>query len=371
MSNLFLVVAGAALSLLLSCNAAAQQLEPVLSGLKQPVVIANANDDRLFVVEQAGVIRVAVNGELLPEPFLDITSRVSSGGERGLLGLAFPRDHATSGRFYVNYTNAQSDTVVARFSTGADANRADPASEQILLTQDQPYGNHNGGQIAFGPDGYLYIGLGDGGSGGDPEGNGQDLGTLLGKLLRIDVSGAGYEVPADNPFVGRNDALPEIWAYGLRNPWRFSFDSATGDLYIADVGQNAFEEVNLQAASATGGENYGWNIMEADSCFEPSQGCDESGLVTPIIAYPHGGQWGRSISGGYVYHGPNAPSLDGAYVFADYVSGRIWTARAESGWEPQLLLDSGHNISTFGVGNDGELYVADHGSGSIYLLTGP
>lgn len=357
--------------LLLSCNAVAQRLEPALSGLRHPVVIANAHDQRLFIAEQVGIIRVAVDGELLPEPFLDIADQVSSGGERGLLGLAFPVDHADSGRFYVYYTDRQGDTTVSRFRIGPDVNRADPGSEQVLLTQRQPYSNHNGGQLAFGPDGYLYIGLGDGGSGGDPEGNSQNLDTFLGKLLRIDVSGGGYQVPSDNPFVGIAGARPEIWAYGLRNPWRFGFDRATGDLYIADVGQHAFEEVNVQPAASAGGENYGWNTMEADHCFKPRNNCDQNGLVLPVLSYPHGGDWGSSISGGYVYRGSNAPSLKGSYVFADYVSGRIWTAVAADDWNIELLLRTGFNISTFGEDAAGELYVADYGAGVIYRFAGP
>lgn len=369
MRRLSSLIGGVALVLLLSCNATAQQLEQVASGLRQPVVIANASDARLFVVEQAGIIRVIVDGQLLQDPFLEIVDRVASGGERGLLGLAFPVDHATSGRFYVYYTDRQGDTVVSRFTTGPDANRADPGSETILLTQEQPFSNHNGGQLAFGPDGYLYIGLGDGGSGGDPEGNGQNLDTFLGKLLRIDVAGEGYTVPSDNPFIGVSGARPEIWAYGLRNPWRFGFDRVTGDLYIADVGQNAFEEVNMQPAASSGGENYGWKLMEADRCYEPRD-CDQTGLVLPVLSYPHGGQWGSSISGGYVYRGSAVPDLEGRYVFADYVSGRIWTASAGDDWAIELLMEAGFNISTFGEDGSGELYVADYGGGTIYRFAG-
>ncbi|HLU81961.1 MAG TPA: PQQ-dependent sugar dehydrogenase [Trueperaceae bacterium] len=366
MRRLSSLIAGLVLLLLLSCSATAQRLEPVVSGLKQPVVITHANDDRLFVVEQVGIISVAVAGELLSEPFLDIADQVASGGERGLLGLAFPVDHANTGRFYVYYTDRQGNTAVSRFMTGPDPNRADRGSETILLTQEQPYSNHNGGQLAFGPDGYLYIGLGDGGSGGDPEGYGQDLDTFLGKLLRIDVAGQGYTVPSDNPFVGVEGARPEIWAYGLRNPWRFGFDRVTGDLYIADVGQNAFEEVNLQPAASAGGENYGWNIMEAGECYSPRSNCDQTGLVLPILSYPHGGQWGSSISGGYLYRGSAVPSLEGHYVFADFVSGRIWTAAAASDWSIEPLLETGFNIATFGEDAAGELYVADYGGGVIY-----
>jgi len=353
---------------LLACTAVAQPpLTEVARGLSNPVAIAHAGDDRLFVVEQRGTVRVVLGGQLQEAPFLDITDRVRSGGERGLLGLAFPPDFADSGRFYVYYTDLNGDSVLSRFSTAGDA--ADPSSERVLLTQVQPYGNHNGGQLAFGPDGYLYLGLGDGGSGGDPQGNGQRLDTLLGKLLRLDVSGEGAVAPEDNPFVGQEDARPEVWAYGLRNPWRFSFDRETGDLYVADVGQNAYEEVNLQPAGTSGGENYGWNVMEADECFQPRTGCDTEGLVLPIISYPHGREWGSSISGGYVYRGSALPDLQGAYVFADYVSGRVWRADREGdGWQVTLLLDTGFNVSTFGEDASGELYLADHQGGAIYRL---
>src|SRR5690606_23030233 len=333
---------------LLACTATAQPpLTEVARGFTSPVVIAHAHDDRLFVGEQRGTVRVVRDGAVLEQPFLDITDRVRGGGERGLLGLAFPEDHAASGRFYVYYTDHNGDSVLSRFTAAGDV--ADPASEQVLLTQEQPYANHNGGQLAFGPDGYLYLGLGDGGSGGDPHGNGQDLGTLLAKLLRLDVSGDDAVAPDDNPFVGREGARPEVWAYGLRHPWPLSFDRETGDLYIAGVGQNAYEEVNLQPADSTGGENYGWNVMEAESCYQPRTGCDTSGLVLPIISYPHSSEWGASISGGYVYRGSALPDLAGAYVFADYVSGRIWRAdRAGDQWEVTLLLETGFNVSTFG-----------------------
>ncbi|HEX7001832.1 MAG TPA: PQQ-dependent sugar dehydrogenase [Trueperaceae bacterium] len=354
---------------LVACGSAQPQLnlEAVADGFSAPVSIANAGDDRLFVVEQAGTISVLQDGAKVTPPFLDIRDRVASGGERGLLGLAFPSDFADSGLFYVYYTDQNGDSVLSRFSS--DGQAAEPDSEQVLLTQDQPYSNHNGGQLAFGPDGYLYLGLGDGGSGGDPQGNGQNLGTLLGKLLRLDVSGEELTAPGDNPFVDREGARPEIWAYGLRNPWRFSFDRETGDLFIADVGQNAFEEVNLQPASSTGGENYGWKIMEAGACYEPRSGCDQSGLVLPIISYPHDGQWGGSISGGYLYRGAEVESLQGAYVFGDYVSGRIWRADLTGGeWQVTTLFEPGFNVSTFGEDASGELYVADYRGGVIYRI---
>src|SRR5690554_5603567 len=308
----------AAVLCLVACAAAPPETdgEPklieVAGGFSSPVSIAHADDDRLFIVEKGGTISILQDGAKVEEPFLDIRGDVSTSGEQGLLGLAFPEDFGQTGLFYVYYTDTNGDSVLSRFAS--DEQVADRGSEQVLLTQSQPFGNHNGGQLALGPDGYLYLGLGDGGSGGDPQGNGQDLGTFLGKLLRIDVSGDGYTVPDDNPFVGREGAAPEVWAYGLRNPWRFSFDAATGDLYIADVGQNAFEEVNLQPADSAGGENYGWNVMEAESCYQPRTGCDTSGLVLPIISYPHSSEWGASISGGYVYRGSALPDLAGAYV---------------------------------------------------------
>lgn len=362
--------------LLVACQAPAHtaqaqvRLSLVTKGMKRPVVVTHAGDARLFVVEQAGVIRIVKDGSLLPEPFLDITARVSSSGERGLLGLAFPRDYAESGRFYAYYTDSNGDSVLSRFSvTSGNPDRADTASEEPLLRQDQPYANHNGGQLAFGPDGFLYLGLGDGGSGGDPQGNGQNLNTVLGKLLRLDVSAAsGYTVPDSNPFAAEQNARGEIWAYGLRNPWRFSFDRETGDLYIADVGQNAYEEVNFQSAGSAGGENYGWKIMEAASCYQPEDGCDQSGLVLPVVSYPHGPQWGQSITGGYVYRGEAIGDLVGSYLFADFVTGRVWSTSAESDWEVVPLLETGFGISTFGEGVDGELYLVDHGGGALYRI---
>jgi glucose/arabinose dehydrogenase len=353
----------------LTQGALAQRLVPVADGLKQPVSITNAGDSRLFVVQQGGMVRIVKDGALLKDPFLDISDRTKSGGERGLLGLAFPPDYATSGHFYVYYTGTRGESTLSRFTvTPGNPDRADPTSEEILLTQEQPYSNHNGGQLAFGPDGYLYLGLGDGGSGGDPQGNGQNLGVLLGKLLRLDVSGdKGYKVPPSNPFVATAGARSEIWAYGLRNPWRFSFDRETGDLYIADVGQNAYEEVDFQPADSKGGENYGWNIMEASHCYGAST-CDQTGLTLPILEYPHGPQWGTSISGGYLYRGEAVPALVGRYVFADFTSGRVWSAGPEDGWELKPLFETGFNVSTFGEDAAGELYVADYTSGLIYRV---
>jgi glucose/arabinose dehydrogenase len=278
-------------------------LQPVAVGLANPVAITNAGDGsgRLFITLQAGRIVIYDGTRVLPTPFLDITPLVSSGGERGLLSVAFHPNYRTNGVFFVDYTNTDGNTVIARYSVSQDANIADPNSAAILLTITQPFANHNGGQLQFGPDGYLYIGMGDGGSGGDPSNNAQNLGTLLGKILRIDVDGASpYAIPADNPFVGVPSTLPEIWAYGLRNPWRFSFDRLTGDLFIADVGQDSWEEVDFQPAGSQGGENYGWRLMEGNHCYNPPTNCDPGGLTPPILEYEHGTNDanGCSISGG-------------------------------------------------------------------------
>ena len=357
--------------LLVACtSASAQRLEPVADGFERPVVITHAHDARLFVVEQGGVVQLVKDGAVQRAPFLDITDRVRAGGERGLLGLAFPTDHAATGRFYAYYTDRDGNSVLSRFSLAGEPDRADPGSEEVLLRVEQPYSNHNGGQLAFGPDGYLYLGLGDGGSGGDPLGAGQRLDTLLGKLLRLDVAvDDGYAIPADNPFAATDGARPEIWAYGLRNPWRFSFDRETGDLYIADVGQNAYEEINLQPAGSQGGENYGWNTMEAEHCFEPARDCDTSGLVLPIFSYPHGPQWGSSITGGYRYRGENVRALQGAYVFGDFSSGRVWALREDGGtWTAEPLFEDGFPLSTFGEDAAGELYLADYARGIVYRV---
>jgi hypothetical protein len=310
--------------------------ERVASGLSSPIFVTSPPGDlqRLFIVERPGRIVILINGQVLPDPFLDIVGRVLSGGERGLLGLAFHPDYDNNGYFYVNYTNTSGNTVVSRFEISADPDLADSSSEYLLLTISQPYSNHNGGMIAFGPnDGYLYIGMGDGGSGGDPQNRAQNDGVLLGKMLRIDVDGSSpYGIPPDNPFAGPGDPLDEIWARGLRNPWRFSFDRQTGDIYIADVGhwrfsfdrqtgdiyiadvgQSQWEEIDYQPASGSGGENYGWRLMEGNHCYNPPVDCDPGGLTYPIYEYSHGGSPFRcSITGGYVYRGnaiPGRPDL--------------------------------------------------------------
>jgi len=345
-------------------------LDLVADGLDSPLFVGHAGDGsgRLFVLEQPGRIRVIRDGRLLAEPYLDLTRRIASGGERGLLGLAFSPTFATDGRLYVNYTDRDGNTVVSELlAPDPAADRADPASERVLLVIDQPYSNHNGGALAIGPDGLLWIATGDGGSGGDPQGNGQRLDTLLGKLLRIDprpAGGAPYAIPADNPFVGRSDVRGEIWAYGLRNPWRFSFDRQAGDLWVGDVGQNAIEEVNRWPAGSPPGPNFGWNTMEASACFDPAEGCSTEGLVLPVAEYGH--DLGCSVTGGYVYRGAEIPGLGGTYLFGDFCSGTIWglDAAAEAP-TPRVLLDSGASVASFGEDEAGELYVVDLAGGRV------
>ncbi|MBP1465262.1 PQQ-dependent sugar dehydrogenase [Candidatus Chloroploca sp. M-50] len=348
-------------------------VEPVLNGFRNPTHITNAGDGtgRLFVVEQAGAIWIVQDGVRLEEPLLDLTELVGSqGSEQGLLSVAFHPQFRENGFLFVNYTDRNGTTVVARYTLSADPNRADPASATILMTIDQPAANHNGGLLKFGPDGYLYIGTGDGGASGDPWNNAQTLSTLLGKLLRIDVdSNEPYAVPANNPFIDADPARSEIWAYGLRNPWRFSFDRATGDLYLADVGQNALEEVHVQPASSLGGENYGWKIMEGDRCFNASS-CDQTGLELPVFVYPHGSaEGGCSITGGYVYRGRAFPQLNGVYVFTDFCTGNLWGTYGDGvGWETALLGRVDLRITSFGEDEAGELYLVDRAGGGVYRL---
>ena len=346
-------------------------LEQVTTGLARPVSITHAGDNRLFITEQSGRIMIYDGTRLLPEPFLDIRNLVSSDNERGLLSVAFHPHYAQNGLFYINYTNLGGDTVVARYSVSpTDPNRANAASAVTLLGVDQPFANHNGGQMQFGPDGYLYIGLGDGGSGGDPNNRAQNLNDLLGKILRIDVDGGSpYAIPSSNPFVGSTNARGEIWSYGLRNPWRFSFDRATGDLWIADVGQGTWEELDFQPATSIGGENYGWRRMEGSHCFNPSVNCNNGivSLTLPVIEYDH--DEGCSVTGGYVYRGTRSPRFAGTYFYGDFCSGRIWGAtRANGVVTSRQLLDTSFNISTFGQDMNGEVYVADYGNGVLYRV---
>ncbi len=346
-------------------------LVPRATGLAQPVQVTNAGDGSgtLFVVEQGGRIRTIRNGSPDPAPFLDIASRVRAGGEQGLLGLAFSPGYAANGRFYVNYTRAPDGaTVVARYTAGGNPRVADPASEEIVLVVPQPFENHNGGQIAFGPDGFLYIGMGDGGSGGDPQNNAQNPATLLGKMLRIDVeSGTSpYAIPPSNPFAGSTGAREEIWASGLRNPWRFSFDRLTGDLYIGDVGQNSFEEIDFQPADSRGGENYGWRIMEGNQCFG-GPGCDTTGLVLPVAVYDH--TQGCSVTGGSVSRGTAHPRMAGIYFFGDFCSGTVFgLAREGATWHSAPLLDTTLSISSFGEDEAGNLFVTDYAGGTVHQI---
>ena len=325
----------------------------------------------IFITEQRGVIYAfSANNSQQADIFLDITDRVNRGGnEEGLLGLVFDPDYQGNGYFYVYYSAADpSRSVLSRFNLDQeDTDVADPESEVIIMEVEQPFSNHNAGQLAFGPDGYLYIGLGDGGGSGDPQGNGQNLGTVLGSILRIDVSGLSapgdYEIPDDNPFVGTEGAREEIWAFGLRNPWRFSFDLETGLLWAGDVGQNLWEEIDI----ITKGANYGWNTMEASHCYSPATGCNQSGLTLPIVEYDH--SQGCSVTGGYVYRGDQIASLQGYYIYGDYCSGNIW-ALAYNGnvvTENILLTESGLSITSFGEDLAGNLYILDR-QGGIYTL---
>jgi glucose/arabinose dehydrogenase len=342
----------------------------VVDGLERPLFVGHAGDGsgRLFVLEQEGRIRVIRDGSLLPEPYLDLTDRISSGGERGLLGLAFSGDFARDGLLYVNYTDRRGNTVVSEL-TAPDpaADRADPASERVLLRIEQPFPNHNGGALVMDPHGMLWIATGDGGSGGDPLDAGQRLDTLLGKLLRIDPrpsAEAPYTIPDDNPFVGRAGARGEIWAYGLRNPWRFSFDRVTGDLWIADVGQNELEEINRWPAGSPAGPNFGWNTMEGSACFEPAVGCVTDGLVLPVAEYGH--DLGCSVTGGHVYRGAAVPGLAGTYLYGDFCSGTIWGLDAAAADpRPRVLAEGAGAIASFGEDEAGEIFVVDLAGGRI------
>jgi len=381
-ARIMLLTAGmVALASLLACNSGSPtpagdfQVERVFLDLsfQEMTSLVQPDDTRglIFITEQKGVISAfSANNSQQAHIFLDITDRVNrEGNEEGLLGLAFDPDYQENGYFYVYYSAANPRrSVVSRFSLNQeDTDIADPESEVIIMEVEQPFSNHNGGQLAFGPEGYLYIGLGDGGSAGDPQGNGQNLGTLLGSILRIDVSELSaprdYDIPADNPFVGTEGARAEIWAIGLRNPWRFSFDLETGLLWVGDVGQGSWEEIDI----ITKGANYGWNIMEGFHCYSPSTGCNQSGLTPPIFEYDH--SQGCSITGGYVYRGDQMPSLQGYYIYGDYCSGNIW-ALAYNGSvviENILLVDSTLSITSFGEDLAGNLYILDR-QGGIYTL---
>lgn len=343
-----------------------------VGNMPNAIDIQNARDGtgRLFVALQTGSIWVVRDGRELGTPLLNLGTKTRASGECGLLGLAFPPGFREKQYFYVNYTDAQCrNTTVSRYRM-RDTDTADPDSETVILRQTQPFQNHNGGQLAFGPDGYLYIGFGDGGSGGDPQGFGQNRRSWLGKILRIDTEAGGsqpYRVPPSNPFVGNDAYLPEIWSLGWRNPWRFSFDRETGDMWIGDVGQNRAEEIDFQPASSRGGENYGWNVMEGLRCYA-AQNCDQAGLTLPVHEYTRE-RGDVSVTGGFVLRGRGAGSLRGAYVYADYASGRLWSIRRDgSNFVNSLLQDSPYNISAFGEDETGEVYVADHSGGNIYRI---
>ena len=349
------------------------RLTEIASGLTRPLYLTHAGDgsNRLFVVEQVGKIWIIENGVQQAQPFLDVSSLITPAAltwqysEQGLLGLAFHPDYQTNGQFYINYTDRAGDTVVSRYQVSDNPNLADASGGQIIFRIAQPYNNHNGGHIAFGPEGYLYITLGDGGRANDPLGAGQNTLILLGSLLRIDVDGAfPYAIPADNPFVGDAGGLDEIWAYGLRNVWRFSFDRRAGDLYLADVGQNQWEEVNFQPADSRGGENYGWNVWEGSHLFA---GGRAENHVPPFAEYSRA--LGCSVTGGYVYRGAAVPALEAAYLFGDYCSGRVWASWRDSQlqWHTAEFLDTTLQISSFGEDEQGELYIVDYG-GRLYRI---
>lgn len=348
-------------------------LELVASGLSGPLLVTAPPDDptRIFVVEQGGRIRIVENGALLQTPFLDVSALTNASGERGLLGMAFHPQFAQNGEFFVSYTDAATGgNRIARYAVSANPNLADAGSGTVLLSVSQPFSNHNGGHIAFGPDGMLYIAIGDGGGGGDPQGNGQNHLTLLGALLRIDVDGGTpFAIPPDNPYVGDPTGADEIWASGLRNPWRYSFDRLTGDLYIADVGQNQTEEVDVQLSTSLGGENYGWNTMEGSACFQ-SGACDMTGLTLPVLEYDHG--QGCSITGGYVYRGVAIPSLAGRYLYADFCSGFVRSFELQGGAATNLadhsaFLSPNGSIASFGEDAAGELYILTI-EGSVFRI---
>ena len=361
-------------------------LTQVASGFTNPVLVTGAGDGsgRLFVVEQTGRVRVIKGGSLLPTPFLDLRSWISTGGERGLLGLAFHPDFPTHPYVFVNFTDVRGNTVIERFTVGAGADTVSTATAYHILTIGQPYSNHNGGNIVFGRDGFLYIGMGDGGGAGDPGNRAQNLNSYLGKLLRIDIdhptSTRHYRSPSTNPYVGRA-GLDEIWARGLRNPWRWSFDRATGTLWVGDVGQSRYEEVDriYHVGSTPGGRgvNFGWSTMEGRACYKPSSGCSTSGRWLPQVVYPHvmSGPDNCSITGGFVYRGTASPVLWGGYLFGDFCSGRIWvvSAGARTPATPTLVRGVSASphlmISSFGEDDAGELYVCDWSAGRVYRIT--
>jgi glucose/arabinose dehydrogenase len=352
------------------------KFEETVSGLVNPLFVTHAGDGsgRLFIVQRNGKILIHKNGALNALPFLDIGGIITtSGGEQGLIGLAFDPDYESNNRFYVVYTVALNNAIkLARYhESETDPDLADP-NGTVLLTINKPYTNHNGGMIAFGPDTYLYMAVGDGGSGGDPNNNAQNKNTLLGKLLRLDVSGSTYSIPPTNPFVGGSNVKEEIWAYGLRNPWRFSFDRLTGDLYIGDVGQNSQEEIDFQPSTGLGGENYGWRVLEGNLCYNPANCAPPPNYTPPIKTYNHGtdDSFGCSITGGYVYRGSQFPALAGVYLYGDFCKGKIWGLinNGSGQWTSTLIVDGNYLISSFGEDEQGELYLIDYAAGNVFQI---
>jgi glucose/arabinose dehydrogenase len=344
-------------------------LQSLPFGFRQPLFLTHAGDGsgRQFVVEKGGTIRIVKGDQVLDTPFLDLSSKVrSSGSEQGLLGLAFHPRYAENGRFFVGYTDsAAGRNTVERYQVSADPDQADPSTGVILLAIDDPAPNHNGGMVAFGPDGHLWVGTGDGGASGDRYQNAQNRQALLGKMLRLDVDGGEpYAIPADNPYVGDSAYLPEIWAMGIRNPWRYSFDRATGELWIGDVGQNAYEEIDHVPGGSAGGLNFGWPIMEGTHCFPVGTRCDPGPYVLPVAEYGRDG--GCSVTGGYVYRGTAHPSLQGVYFFGDYCSGRIWSLdqQGDGAWRMTQQLQEAIQISSFGEDEAGEVYVTTFSGGN-------
>jgi len=368
------------LLLTISVNAQVLDLELFANGLTRPLDITNAGDDRLFVVERGGEIKIIeADGVVLPIPFLDIDDIVfnaSNQDERGLLGMAFHPDYATNGYFFVNYIDNSGNTNIARYQVDdSDPNLANVDSRELIMLIDQPVWNHNGGCLKFGPDGYLYIGMGDGGSGNDPDNYSQNRTSLLGKMLRIDIdNGLPYTIPTDNPFAGDDFTLDEIWAIGLRNPWRYSFDRETGDLWIGDVGQNAIEEVDFQLANSPGGENYGWRCYEGTSFTNNSSMSDcQEDFVEPIYEIQHSGFTGPcSLTGGFVYRGTKYSELYGKYICADYCTGEFFIVEEndQGGWSGSEVAQFPHDVSTFGEDSAGELYIASFSSGRIFRIVG-
>ncbi len=369
----------------------------IANGFTKPVYVCQppGDNDRLFVLEQKGIIKIIKNGMTVRKPYADLRNKVHNpitpGDERGLLGLAFHANYQNNGFVYINYSDKNDHTIVSRFRVASDPDRLDTKSEKVLIKLKQPFSNHNGGHMEFGPDGYLYISVGDGGKWGDPYNNAQNLGNLFGKILRIDVdTGDPYAIPDDNPFINNEDAKDEIWLYGLRNVWRFSFDWGKGDVYLGDVGQDLWEEIDFVAAENAGGQNFGWRVMEGNHCYNPKEDCEPTGVL-PIFEYPNDANYmkiltgmdepnvdGCSVTGGYVYRGSAISELQGTYFFADYCSGNIWTFKEKNGKATEfqnrteeISLGGGgftNYISSFGEDNNGELYIVDY-NGIIFKLT--